>query len=288
MMSVRKKKMYVEQILGEVLFPIGFTFEGTEKKEYWTFERKAGDVLQVIELVTAQSYGALKLRYYTTTGSECCLLDHLLKEHGINPNEFGYEAGALGWHYTDDQSYIGILQIFQNLIQQYVLDDLQRLSCFHNEVRITSKNFYNLKENADVLIEQFVMQWNLEQYSFDEKIRLLSEKILELRGKSFQESEDKLSQIGLVYGDCLIKQFGGNWFWRDDWYTIGVEQVANRLITVHVIKTTFSEWQGEGTIFQEIEQIKQKIGTTEEKPVPKIRKAPKVIRHFKERFFDRL
>lgn len=286
MMTRKKRQKCVEQILGEALCPKGFAFSSMARREHYEYTRKVGDVLQGIEIMVYEMGRVIDVRYYTLVHFDRYLLYTLLQQKGIDPNSFGYEADIMGWHYTDDESYKGLLQLLRELIEKYVLDELERLSVYEKEVRITAKNFYDLREHSEEMIARCRAEWKLEEYNFDEQITILSSKITELKGKTFQEAEKPLSEIGLAYGDCIERQFGGEWFWVDDWYTIGVHDVANRLITVHVIVKVFEEWQGQDALLNEIEKIRHKIETTEERPT--YPKRPEWTRRLNERLLDRI
>lgn len=259
----RTKK--VDEYIGSILYPLGFHMRSNPPRYYWVFSRKKDDVTQTIE-VKASYIGDwdLNLRYYTSLHPFPISIVKLLYKKNQDPKTWLCVDKRGVWVYSDEAEFVEILKIFQRLIKAYVLDELEDMSIFDSEVRVTTVNYLYLKENADDIITKGREEWKLDGINFEEKIRKLSGFIDDLKGKEFSTVERELSHIGMVYGEIVRETFGGYRTWIESSNGIIIDYVANRSIFIWPVSTAFEIWQEEKSFEQEIGQIKEAIQKKEE------------------------
>ena len=115
MMKPFSREKLIKEIVGELLFPMNFTFRGNNKRRYWVFSRKKDDVTQIIELVERLGGGPIMLRYRTSLHYYPKDITGLFEEQGITLETWSCDDAISGWSYTDKESFISVLTIFRNL-----------------------------------------------------------------------------------------------------------------------------------------------------------------------------
>jgi len=140
---------------------------------------------------------------------------------------------------------------------------LEKRSIWETEVRITDKNYFFLKENLNDIVAQIDLKYGLKERDFYSVIDCLSDEIAKLRGKSFKDVEKELSLIGIAFGEAIVRQYDGRWYWLDEFDGIMIKPISNRVISVSPVLAVFHEWQSIDTMRNEIVKLENKIQCTD-------------------------
>ncbi len=263
-LSYKQKDEMVKRILGGYLLPKGYTMEGFREHDSWIFVKKENDVTRVIDI---KSPGVEHINLYAHTSAkmeECAMSNYLIKNgkalpHGAEyPQEWECDDWYMGWKYADKEEFEHILSIFTEIIERYVfamLDEMGRLDPIH----VTTQNYLYMQENLDEIISKGRAQWDLEGKTLEEQVTILTEQVEQEKGKGFREAEKQLANIAAVYGDSLIRAFGGRWKGIEFSNTILVKNIGNRQVICWPLKLMLSVWKGETKIENDLARIKSEI-----------------------------
>lgn len=262
----------VERILGEYLFPKGYMMKVIQEFQWWEFRKKENDVTQVIYI---KSVGSDYINLYARTSvgvNEQTMSWYIVKNRETLQcrdrilREWNPDNLYSGWKYSTKEEFERILHIFVELTDQYVLDLLVQMSVL-DPIHVTTENFLYMQGNLEEIVLKYRKCWELDGKSLDEQTAILSQQLQMEKGKDFHEAERQLANIAAVYGDSLIREFGGRWKWIEYSNVILVKDIGNKDTRCWPLKLMLSVWKGEEKIENDLKRIKKEIA---EKPdIPK-------------------
>ena len=263
-LSYKQKDEMVKRILGGYLLPKGYTMEVVHEYNRWDFVKKENDVTRII-CIKLRGPDHINLYIQTSAGiEERAMSRYMLKDgktlpHGEEyPKEWECDDRHMGWKYADKEELEHILTIFTAIVERYVfvmLDEMGRLDPIH----VTTQNYLYMQGNLDEIVSNGRTQWDLEGKSLEEQVAILTEQVEQEKGKEFREIEKQLANIAAVYGDSLIREFGGRWEWIEDSNIILINNIGNRKIMSWPLKLMLSVWKGEAKIENDLARIKSEI-----------------------------
>jgi len=269
-----KKGKLIESIIGETLFALGFSFFQfqDEGRRFWGFQRKKGDVTQVIQVgpdVVTALKNYLMIRTYTSAEMMPTDLTNIIDELVNVPSEHLFEDIRMGWEYTDQKSLISLLKAFQTIIVLYALPELERRSVIKEDIYVTTEGFLYMQENSSEIIQQYSQEWNLPGKGAEQQIHILSEQICKFKDKPFFSIDTELFKIAAVYGDVIIREFGGKWKWNDFSNNILVDEIGGTFTFTRPADCVIEEWKGEGSLLKDFYRVREEIPTS--RPYPRRR-----------------
>ena len=263
-LSYKQKDEMVKRILGGYLLPKGYTMEVVHEYNRWDFVKKENDVTRII-CIKLRGPDHINLYIQTSAGiEERAMSRYMLKDgktlpHGEEyPKEWECDDRHMGWKYADKEELEHILTIFTAIVERYVfvmLDEMGRLDPIH----VTTQNYLYMQGNLDEIVSNGRTQWDLEGKSLEEQVAILTEQVEQEKGKEFREIEKQLANIAAVYGDSLIRAFGGRWKGIEFSNTILVKNIGNRQVICWPLKLMLSVWKGETKIENDLARIKSEI-----------------------------
>ena len=269
-----KKRKLIESIIGETLFALGFSFFQfqDEGRRLWCFQRKKGDVTQVIQVgpdVVTALKNYLMIRTYTSAEMMPTDLTNIIDELVNVPSEHLFEDIRMGWEYTDQKSLISLLKAFQTIIVLYALPELERRSVIKEDIYVTTEGFLYMQENSSEIIQQYSQEWSLPGKGAEQQIHILSEQICKFKDKPFFSIDTELFKIAAVYGDVIIREFGGKWKWNDFSNNILVDEIGGTFTFTRPADCVIEEWKGEGSLLKDFYRVREEIPTS--RPYPRRR-----------------
>jgi len=269
-----KKGKLIESIIGETLFALGFSFFQfqDEGRRFWGFQRKKGDVTQVIQVgpdVVTALKNYLMIRTYTSAEMMPTDLTNIIDELVNVPSEHLFQDIRMGWEYTDQKSLISLLKAFQTIIVLYALPELERRSVIKEDIYVTTEGFLYMQENSSEIIQQYSQEWNLPGKGAEQQIHILSEQICKFKDKPFFSIDTELFKIAAVYGDVIIREFGGKWKWNDFSNNILVDEIGGTFTFTRPADCVIEEWKGEGSLLKDFYRVREEIPTS--RPYPRRR-----------------
>jgi len=269
-----KKRKLIESIIGETLFALGFSFFQfqDEGRRFWGFQRKKGDVTQVIQVgpdVVTALKNYLMIRTYTSAEMMPTDLTNIIDELVNVPSEHLFQDIRMGWEYTDQKSLISLLKAFQTIIVLYALPELERRSVIKEDIYVTTEGFLYMQENSSEIIQQYSQEWNLPGKGAEQQIHILSEQICKFKDKPFFSIDTELFKIAAVYGDVIIREFGGKWKWNDFSNNILVDEIGGTFTFTRPVDCVIEEWKGEGSLLKDFYRVREEIPTS--RPYPRRR-----------------
>ena len=264
-MKKYNKTELIRRIIGSELIPLGFSPLFDTHLGIWGYRRKKGEGTQLLEITSKPMTGVIELYFCATANVPAYQYkaSSFLRKHHMDLKQYYCNDSYPAWHYDSKEEFVKILNVYRQLISDYILGELERLNIPTSEVRISVANFNYLRENMDKIFRESMEKWKLDSLPFDDQIRQLSEMIQSQKTKPFKEAEQILSEIGVTFGFLLIEKYDGKWHFDEVYNIITallLKQVQNIVYPViHPILCAFKEWRGEKDIIYAAEEIKREV-----------------------------
>ena len=211
----------------------------------------------------------LMIRTYTSAEMMPTDLTNIIDELVNVPSEHLFQDIRMGWEYTDQKSLISLLKAFQTIIVLYALPELERRSVIKEDIYVTTEGFLYMQENSSEIIQQYSQEWNLPGKGAEQQIHILSEQICKFKDKPFFSIDTELFKIAAVYGDVIIREFGGKWKWNDFSNNILVDEIGGTFTFIRPVDCVIEEWKGEGSLLKDFYRVREEIPTS--RPYPRRR-----------------
>lgn len=210
-----KKIIVIKKVLGEGLRPYGFEYYETSPNT-WTFMRKKNEVEQYIDVYQSQFDQAVRVELYTSLDLyERKEIDQFYPYWEEKCNEQYF------WYFSDKESFIQVLTMFLEIILEYGLDTLDKLSIPTREnSKITKDMFRLLYEQHDVLCEKFIKEYQVAVNEITEGIEKLYQLIIIKQDEKYESMKELFVEMASYYGNALCNAFKGKWIWENDSCTI--------------------------------------------------------------------
>lgn len=197
------KKKYVSKILSPFLQEKGFAEEYYEEDvdgSSWVYKRKAEkNRIQVIEIIDKFRYSILQ--FYIYGERRKYTISDLDMPHLELMNEFV--------KYDNEVEFSSMIVYYKELIDQRILDYLNKLSTERKSVILTLEHYDYVKYNNAKRWEKFEQEnKGIDSVEF---ISIIKQQVSFLDGKPFEEVVWGLLDITCIYGNWIINNYGGNW-----------------------------------------------------------------------------
>jgi len=204
------KDKTIEEVLGSLLFPLGYSLEKTEEEgwEDWCFKKQEGDLRKWLDCLD-DGYRLIlqgKTNAYGQSGFD---LYELLKRHGVITD------GEWWWTWESEGDWTQCIKEIRNGIAEFGLKELDRISVPTTEIRPKIEHYLFLETHYDELIKSGMKKWDLEGKVWQEQINILFEAISQIKGE-FQDVENDLIEIAALIGDIWCKWLDGEWQWFNE------------------------------------------------------------------------
>ena len=227
-----KKTQIIKNTVGEKLKDYGFCYlktEGScrifmrEAHGYKRYYDPETDVVKQYVNIQESDYGmGLTVRFETDAVNGVSGDDaEFLKEK--NPNKLSANKGSSWFFYSGEEDYKRVLLYLADLIIEYGLDYLDRMS-IEEEVIPTKAVANVLMENHAELDRRF-----LEKYKFntvahsmediEDWFQKLKEMIISVSEKPYEEVEELLLEMAAFIGERHCELIGAKWFFKEYMYT---------------------------------------------------------------------
>ena len=236
-----KKTQIIKNTVGEKLKDYGFRYLKTdgpcrifmrEAHGYKRYYDPGTDVVKQYISIQESSYGmGLTVRFKTDAVNGVSGDDaEFLKEK--NPNKLSANKGSSWFFYSGEEDYKRVLLYLADLIIEYGLDHLDRMS-IEEEVIPTKAMANELMENHAELDRQF-----LEKYKFntiahsmedvEDWFQKLKEMIISVSGKPYEEIKELLLEMAAFIGERHCELLGAKWFFQENLKTPYTQKANHR------------------------------------------------------------
>lgn len=227
-----KKTQIIKETVGEKLKDYGFRYLKTdgpsrifvrEAHGYKRYYDPETDIVKQYVDIQESGYGmGLTVRFKTDAINGVSGLDaEFLKEH--NPVKLTANTGLSWFFYSGEEDYKRVLLYLADLIIEYGLDHLDRMS-IEEEFIPTKAMAEELFENHAELDRRF-----LEKYGFDtvahgmadieEWFSKLKEMIIAASEKPYEEVKELLLEMAAFIGERHCELIGAKWFFEEYMHT---------------------------------------------------------------------
>lgn len=180
---------------------------GFQYKEYtynaWIFTRQVEEVSQNITILKNPHDQAYSLILDVNEAGYCDMRD-------ITDNP---EYKDQWISYTTEEERIMVLNKLGDFLDKYGINKLNELVQWEKTrvkpIKPTIEMSKRLCEEHTELTLQFIQRNHAEDLSEEEILQLVKQELVELRGKDYEDVQEKLLELAAVYGDMFIKKVGG-------------------------------------------------------------------------------
>ena len=209
-----KLKKKILDIVGEFLKKHGFTYDTVESGTgIHFFTKEVGAITQKIYVQKSPYTKELYLRYETTAWGSGPGGDafHLVPKGVYRFNSMAFMEDQ----YKNEEELEKILKEFVEIIEKYVLSDLDRLS-IEEEIIPTREMGTKLFSSHQALSERFIKEYDINvngdiKDNASTWLTFVEEKIIETKHLPYEDVQDMLVEMAAFLGEQLIKEIGGTW-----------------------------------------------------------------------------
>ncbi len=213
------KKSIVVEVMKKRLVPYGFQYADYEGYR-WRFSREVDGLVQSV--VIQRSYhgndytlemdnGYWFGRSKEITDDPNCKLDFL--------------------PFQNEEEQIAVLNQLLDLVEQYGLKKLEekaeesraKIKEMEEWLYPTPEMYKKLYEENSKLTQNFIEQYNTDNLSEEDMLLLLKRELEKIKGKPYEDVQDKLIELASVYGNMFIKKVGGCWKYTESDGLSGVD-----------------------------------------------------------------
>lgn len=202
--GIMAKKSIVVEIMETRFAPHGFVYGGYADFR-WNFTREMEGVTQEIVIQKDLYDEAYTLEFSINDVPEStCRFNRITDD----PE---YKEQFLSYRTKEEQ--IMVLNKLGDFVDKYGINKLNQLVEWDKtrvkRIKPTIDMSKKLCEEHTELTLQFIQRNNAEDLTEEEILQLAIKELFELRGKKYEEIQDKLVELAAVYGDMFIKKVGG-------------------------------------------------------------------------------
>ena len=280
MKKLTNKERYqlIKLVIGDLLFPLGFEFS-EHRAGICSFSKKENDVTQEIEFMAHGVLQFYNIRISTTVKFEMKRLTYIILEQPELKPCKPFDDKVMGWRYDGRDELIDLLKQFCILIPVYIFPELEKMSVITDPYHIRTEIFEYMRSSVEMKQEQ-KEKGELEgrnSLAPDAIVDALSTELLELKEQPYPSIEKPLADLAVRYGEMLVEQFGGNWFWFEKTNSIVVSEIGGTRVMTFPLKLMIAVWKGEDTLQGDYQRICTEIPNST--APPKENKKVKWIRH---------
>jgi len=210
-----KKGNVVKEIIGGVLFPLGFELKYDDG---WEFRR----VVKNSHGEDIKQWIAVRLHRFAPE----VFLD-------VNTNAYGWTTKRMDnfvprnlWHpkslfgdkiaFSDDESFKDAISYMAGKIKEYGLEKLAEMTEPTTNDRFLRHEHIDVYENHELIYANFIKHHNIsEEIDIEVAAKIVYDGIMRLKGKPFQEIKGELFNLGVFYASRLDKMFCAEWILHD-------------------------------------------------------------------------
>ena len=199
----------------------GFTVSADpleKNNRIWNYWKKTGDLLHVVYIVDSFDYINLSVRT-NAYGQNTAYAMYFAPQDR-------YSGSHRGWPYKDEAKFIEILEEMRGLLLDCGFQELERISVSTTNIRPTPENNRFLRDHWEEVALKYREELNLDSKTYEEQFEFIMEMIKKEEDKNFEEVEPLLVDIAAVYGDFLIRCFGGECTWIDEYNNFFIKKIG--------------------------------------------------------------
>lgn len=202
-----KRAEIIKKVIGINLKPYGFNYYGKEPNS-WIFSRKRNGVEQFVCIYDDYYYARVELYTSQDIGTRSEINNFYPK--------WEEECEKYFWEYTDEQSFIKVLEEFVPIIINYGLKELDCMSIPTREqlVRPTEEMQKKLFLNHKEYTNSFISKYNVQIENINKVIVNITEIMQQYQNKNYEEVKEVLLEMAAYYGSAICSQFSGRWEWE--------------------------------------------------------------------------
>jgi len=205
------KKIFVKEVIGEKLFPLGFAFQYIDG---WDFSRTVKNSLNeeieqcVLIALHRYSPSVILTIYSNAYGRTPLRLDNFVPIAERHPRTVLGDS----IEFADDESFKEVIYYLAEIIDKYVVDKLTEMLEPTTSERFFKDEHLDILKNHNQICADFMEREKIPMdVGIEGAARIVSEGIEQLRGKSFNDVKKSLSDLGVFYACRLDRLYGVKW-----------------------------------------------------------------------------
>lgn len=206
-----KRGKLVKDMVGSILFPIGFEMKFTEG---WDFSRIVKNsfgeeidqcIIIYLHRYTTEVFLSISANAY---GRFPLMMKSFVPQSAMHPRTMYGDSIT----YSNDESFKEVICYMADIIEKYALDKLTEISEPATMDRFLEEEYINALENHQSISEEFMRQEGIPtDIDLEASARIVYEKMIPLRDKPFLEIKNSLFSLGVFYACQLEKVFEAEW-----------------------------------------------------------------------------
>jgi hypothetical protein len=236
-MNDMQKAKIVQNVLGKILEPYGFTYNGYDYRT-WELKRVVDNNVEQYVLIYKSGYDkSLRLELCTSVRSM-----HLCTKEITDDPKYAKQF----IEYEDDNDFANILKLFGEFVIEYGLKKLDEISVQTLWFEPDEQMYTELYNNHLELANSFMMTNNIERDNTLEETFIIIESIIEDREKKkeFNDSNKKmLLEMVAYFCDEIIKGYGGIWEWDVNYNQCHVNYINEKFNHWDFLKLFINAWE---------------------------------------------
>lgn len=245
-MEYEDKLSCIENILVPILLPLGFSFDSyDEGQDGYGFEFTRND--QLIEIYDKLRY--INMRFIINRPRRRVVSARLLTEADLklldSPKPIEYD-------YKLEEDFKNIILTFKEIILGKGLKKMQEMSHPLEAPTRNQEYFQFLKCHKKDVISEYMTK--RRDQSPERELSNIELYVNILSYRLFEDVVYKLIEIAAIYGDWIIRNFGGKWQEFDGIY--GIREVGKRKDVVIPTDDIFNLWEKGKTVTYKAYNIK--------------------------------
>lgn len=206
--KIQKGKL-IEKYIGEGIASFKFTYQG-RRGDSWIFEKEFKGVIQTISLYEYRfEKNMISFDLYTDVPGK-----GIVQAVGIEGIEFNSEMPGF-WKYEDEESFIEILKVINNIVIKKGMRILNQLSK-RPEIIETNEMYQELYFKHSELAEKYQNEMGLKVGEFDENyieewFEIIKKRVEILQKGKFEDAKEEIVEIAAFLGEQIRNALGGEW-----------------------------------------------------------------------------
>ena len=260
-------KKYVLSIFGEGIKRHGFVFDSSLSGDgAWCFLREVKDINQMISVVKYRWAKSLQLTFNTSAyGFNFADAQDLVPEGkyrlaATKKNEFRHfdPIPDVGAPYDDEEDVKLILQEFVEIVKEYGLAELEKLSNDGVKARPTGSMAKKLISSYESLNKDFINRHNLStegciNSNAREWFKLIKKLISDCKSKPYEETQELLVEIAAFLGVQMQNELGGEWKYNSFNHNAALLGLKSKSMVYSPLSDIVNYWAGNKTAFEDPE-----------------------------------
>ena len=206
-MNDMQKAKIVQNVLGKILEPYGFTYNGYD---YRTWELKKvvdNNVEQYVQVYKSGYDKSLRIELGTSVQKGPIFTKEITNDPKYAKQFIEYE---------DDNDFANILKLFGEFVIEYGLKKLDEISVPLYSFIPDEQMYAELYKNHLELANSFMMKNNIDSNdTLEETFSIIESIIVDKEKEKVFDDNDKMMLLEMVayFSDSIINEYGGNWEW---------------------------------------------------------------------------